>query len=63
MYYIGGFGGLHYIGWIDVETYYNAEPMQQMQQEQGQEKIGFQAQGRMQEAIAAAGEERETGSR
>ncbi|KAF9357683.1 hypothetical protein BGX34_009269 [Mortierella sp. NVP85] len=24
IYYVGGFGGLHYIGWIDVETYYRA---------------------------------------
>jgi len=25
IYYIGGFGGIHYIGWIDVATYYGAE--------------------------------------
>ncbi|KAK3818159.1 MAG: pyridoxamine 5'-phosphate oxidase-domain-containing protein [Linnemannia gamsii] len=24
IYYIGGFGGIHYIGWIDVDTYFNA---------------------------------------
>ncbi|KAF9910078.1 hypothetical protein EC991_007409 [Linnemannia zychae] len=24
IYYIGGFGGIHYIGWIDVDTYYKA---------------------------------------
>ena len=24
IYYIGGFGGIHYIGWIDVDTYYGA---------------------------------------
>ncbi|KAF9934741.1 hypothetical protein FBU30_000599 [Linnemannia zychae] len=24
VYYIGGFGGIHYIGWIDVDVYYNA---------------------------------------
>ncbi|KAF9201971.1 hypothetical protein BGZ49_007844 [Haplosporangium sp. Z 27] len=30
IYYIGGFGGIHYIGWIDVATYYN--------QEQGRER-------------------------
>jgi hypothetical protein len=24
IYYIGGFGGIHYIGWIDVDTYYSA---------------------------------------
>ncbi|KAI8603047.1 pyridoxamine 5'-phosphate oxidase-domain-containing protein [Dissophora ornata] len=22
IYYVGGFGGIHYIGWIDVDTYY-----------------------------------------
>ncbi|KAF9972510.1 hypothetical protein BGZ73_004350 [Actinomortierella ambigua] len=25
IYYIGGFGGLHYIGWIPVDTYFAAE--------------------------------------
>ncbi|GJJ68015.1 heme iron utilization protein [Entomortierella parvispora] len=25
IYYIGGFGGIHYIGWIDVATYYGAD--------------------------------------
>ncbi|KAF9537418.1 hypothetical protein EC957_008297 [Mortierella hygrophila] len=25
IYYIGGFGGIHYIGWIPVDTYYNAD--------------------------------------
>ncbi|KAG0043191.1 hypothetical protein BGZ83_011720 [Gryganskiella cystojenkinii] len=25
IYYVGGFGGIHYIGWIDVATYYNAD--------------------------------------
>ncbi|KAG0290712.1 hypothetical protein BGZ96_005820 [Linnemannia gamsii] len=25
IYYIGGFGGIHYIGWIPTDTYYNAE--------------------------------------
>ncbi|KAF9409370.1 hypothetical protein BGZ76_005702 [Entomortierella beljakovae] len=37
IYYIGGFGGIHYIGWIDVETYFN----QQQQQKHQQKEIFF----------------------
>ncbi|KAF9348385.1 hypothetical protein BGX26_000213 [Mortierella sp. AD094] len=35
IYYIGGFGGIHYIGWIDVETYYG----QQQDKEQEQDRL------------------------
>ncbi|KAG0311522.1 hypothetical protein BGZ99_010111 [Dissophora globulifera] len=28
IYYIGGFGGIHYIGWIDTETYHSKEQPQ-----------------------------------
>ncbi|KAF9896671.1 hypothetical protein BX616_006981, partial [Lobosporangium transversale] len=29
IYYIGGFGGIHYIGWIDVDTYYEAKQLKE----------------------------------
>ncbi|KAF9991498.1 hypothetical protein BGZ79_004400, partial [Entomortierella chlamydospora] len=34
IYYIGGFGGIHYIGWIDVETYYKQQQQEEEEQEQ-----------------------------
>ncbi|KAF9579758.1 hypothetical protein BGW38_003858 [Lunasporangiospora selenospora] len=44
MYYIGGFGGIHYIGWIDVDAYYQSRPRIASRPKSDEEIYSFLAQ-------------------
>ncbi|KAI1318759.1 hypothetical protein EDD11_005830 [Mortierella claussenii] len=51
IYYVGGFGGIHYIGWIDVDTYYEVKHFvsksnQEIQHRKPDSVLRFQSQGR-----------------
>ncbi|KAG0367773.1 pyridoxamine 5'-phosphate oxidase-domain-containing protein [Gamsiella multidivaricata] len=41
IYYVGGFGGIHYIGWIDTETYYEAEASHHQEHEKEHSQLRF----------------------